>query len=61
MRVLVALTYFRPHVSGLTIYVERLVAALAERGHEVTVLPPSMTVVCPGKRHRVGCESSAYR
>jgi glycosyltransferase involved in cell wall biosynthesis len=38
MRVLVALTYFRPHVSGLTIYVERLVAALAERGHEVTVL-----------------------
>lgn len=38
MRILVALTYFRPHVSGLTIYVERLVAALAERGHQVTVL-----------------------
>jgi glycosyltransferase involved in cell wall biosynthesis len=38
MKVLVALTYFRPHVSGLTIYVERLVAALAERGHKVTVL-----------------------
>lgn len=38
MRVLLALTYYRPHVSGLTIYVERLGQALAERGHEVTVL-----------------------
>ncbi len=33
-----ALTYYRPHVSGLTIYVERLAVALAERGHQVTVL-----------------------
>lgn len=38
MKVLVALTYFRPHVSGLTIYVERLTRALADRGHVVTVL-----------------------
>lgn len=38
MRILIALTYFRPHVSGLTIYVERLANALVERGHEVTVL-----------------------
>ena len=38
MRVLVALTYFRPHVSGLTIYAERLARGLASRGHEVTVL-----------------------
>ncbi len=38
MKVLVALTYYRPHVSGLTIYVERLTSALAARGHEVTVL-----------------------
>jgi glycosyltransferase involved in cell wall biosynthesis len=38
MRILVALTYYRPHVSGLTIYVERLAAGLAARGHEVTVL-----------------------
>lgn len=38
MKVLIALTYFRPHVSGLTIYVERLARALAERGHQVTVL-----------------------
>ncbi len=38
MRILVALTYYRPHVSGLTIYVERLSRAFARRGHNVTVL-----------------------
>ena len=38
MRILEVLTYYRPHVSGLTIYVERLSKALAEQGHEVTVL-----------------------
>lgn len=38
MRILFGLTYYRPHVSGLTIYVERLARALAARGHAVTVL-----------------------
>lgn len=38
MKILVALTYYRPHISGLTIYVERLCRALARRGHAVTVL-----------------------
>ncbi|CAN5839329.1 glycosyltransferase family 4 protein [soil metagenome] len=38
MKVLFALTYYRPHVSGLTIYVERLATALVDRGHEVTIL-----------------------
>jgi glycosyltransferase involved in cell wall biosynthesis len=38
MRILIALTYYRPHVSGLTIYVERLAHALAARGHQVTLL-----------------------
>lgn len=38
MRVLQVLTYYRPHTSGLTIYVERLARALARRGHQVTVL-----------------------
>lgn len=38
MKVLVVLTYYRPHISGLTIYVERLSKALAARGHQVTVL-----------------------
>ncbi len=38
MKILIALTYYRPHISGLTIYVERLAQALAARGHRVTVL-----------------------
>jgi len=38
MRILIALTYYRPHVSGLTIYAERLARGLAGRGHAVSVL-----------------------
>jgi glycosyltransferase involved in cell wall biosynthesis len=38
MKVLIELTYYRPHTSGLTIYAERLAKALAKRGHSVTVL-----------------------
>jgi glycosyltransferase involved in cell wall biosynthesis len=38
MKILLALTYYRPHTSGLTIYAERLARALADRGHRVTVL-----------------------
>lgn len=38
MRILIELTYYRPHTSGLTIYVERLAKALARRGHNVTIL-----------------------
>ncbi|MFN3928562.1 MAG: glycosyltransferase family 4 protein [Thermoflexus sp.] len=38
MRILTALTYYRPHISGLTIYVERAARALAARGHEVWIL-----------------------
>ncbi len=38
MRILIALTYYRPHYSGLTIYAERLARALAARGHQVTIL-----------------------
>ena len=38
MKVLLVLTYYHPHVSGLTIYVKRLATALAKRGHQVTVL-----------------------
>ena len=32
------LDYYRPNISGLSLYVERLSGALAERGHAVTVL-----------------------
>jgi len=38
MRVLIVLTYYRPHTSGLTIYAERLAKGLVEQGHKVTVL-----------------------
>ena len=38
MKILEVLTYYRPWVSGLTIYVERLSRALAKQGHDVTVL-----------------------
>lgn len=47
MRVLLALTYYRPHVSGLTIYVERLARTLAERGHVVTVLTSHYDATLP--------------
>jgi glycosyltransferase involved in cell wall biosynthesis len=38
MRLLFALTYYRPYTSGLTIYVQRLATEMARRGHSVTVL-----------------------
>jgi glycosyltransferase involved in cell wall biosynthesis len=38
MRVLIVLTYYRPHTSGLTIYAEHLARAMVDRGHQVTVL-----------------------
>jgi len=38
MKILIELTYYRPHTSGLTIYAERLAKALVRKGHAVTVL-----------------------
>lgn len=38
MRILQVLTYYRPWISGLTIYVERLSRGLVRSGHHVTVL-----------------------
>lgn len=38
MKILMAIDYYRPHVSGLTIYVEQLAEGLARRGHSVRVL-----------------------
>jgi glycosyltransferase involved in cell wall biosynthesis len=38
MRLLIALTYYRPYTSGLSIYAERMAIAMARRGHTVTVL-----------------------
>ncbi len=38
MKILMALDYYRPNVSGLTLYVEHLAEGLAARGHAVSVL-----------------------
>lgn len=51
MRVLIELTYYRPHVSGLTIYAERLARELAARGHAVTVLTSRHDPSLPAEEH----------
>ena len=38
MKILIGLTYYRPHISGVTVYAERLAKAFVARGHEVTIL-----------------------
>jgi glycosyltransferase involved in cell wall biosynthesis len=38
MKVLLSLTYYRPHISGLTVYAQRLAEGLAAGGAQVTVL-----------------------
>ena len=54
MRILIALTYYRPHVSGLTIYAERLARGLAGRGHHVTVLTSRFDPALAGDEERDG-------
>ncbi len=49
MKVLLALTYYRPHISGLTIYVERLARTLAGRGHSVTALTSRYDLALPAQ------------
>jgi glycosyltransferase involved in cell wall biosynthesis len=56
MRVLIALTYYRPHVSGLTIYAERLARGLARRGHRVTVLTSRFSPALPAREQVDGVE-----
>jgi len=56
MRILVALTYYRPHVSGLSIYAERLARGLVRRGHTVTVLTSRFHPSLPAREHLHGVE-----
>lgn len=49
MKILIVLTYYRPHTSGLTIYAERLAKALVNRGHSVTVLTSQFEKSLPKK------------
>ena len=54
MKILQVLTYYRPHISGLTIYVERLSKALVEMGHDVTVLTSQAEKSWPREEVRDG-------
>lgn len=54
MRILISLMYYRPHYSGLTIYTERLARALAQRGHQVTVLTSRFSSSLPKLEIRDG-------
>ena len=56
MKILLALTYYRPHTSGLAIYVERLGRALADRGHQVTVLTSQYERSLPRTEHLHGVD-----
>ena len=56
MRILIALTYYRPHYSGLTIHAEREAQALAARGHQVTVLTSRFDPRLPAREMRNGVE-----
>jgi glycosyltransferase involved in cell wall biosynthesis len=38
LKILICLLYYRPHRTGLTLYVQQLAERLAARGHRVTVL-----------------------
>lgn len=56
MRILIALTYYRPHYSGLTIHAEREALALAERGHQVTILTSRFDPALPAHEVKDGIE-----
>lgn len=56
MRVLITLTYYRPHYSGLTIYTERMARALAARGNQVTVITSRFDPKLPAHEVRDGVE-----
>jgi glycosyltransferase involved in cell wall biosynthesis len=54
MRVLIVLTYYRPHTSGLTIYAEHLARAMVARGHQVTVLTSRYDKSLPAEETKNG-------
>ncbi len=54
MHVLIVLTYYRPHTSGLTIYAERLAQGLAAQGHQVTILTSRYDRTLPAREELEG-------
>jgi 1,2-diacylglycerol 3-alpha-glucosyltransferase len=61
MRILIASDTYYPHVNGASYFTQRLAAALAERGHEVGVIAPSLTIhndtIMRGNVHMFGVHS----
>jgi glycosyltransferase involved in cell wall biosynthesis len=49
MRILIGLTYYHPHYSGLSIYTVRLARGLARLGHDVTVLTSRFSPELPAE------------
>lgn len=56
MKILIVLTYFQPHKSGLTVYAVCQARALAEMGHEVTVLTSQYEPSLPAREISSGVE-----
>lgn len=56
MKILIALTYYRPHYSGLTIYAEREARALVKLGHRVAILTSRFDKSLPTHEMRDGVE-----
>ncbi len=56
MRILIALTYFQPHKSGLTVYAVRLAKALAQKGHDVKILTSHYDKSVPAHEIQDGVE-----
>lgn len=56
MHILICLTYYRPHYSGLTIYTERLATSLVRLGHQVTVLTSRFSPDLPEQEVRDGVQ-----
>ncbi len=56
MRVVIALTYYQPYISGLTIYAVRLARTLAARGHQVVVLTSQYDKTLPRQEFIDGVE-----
>ena len=56
MRILTTLTYYTPHISGLTVYAARIVQGLVQRGHDVTVVTSHYDGDLPSRERIDGAE-----
>jgi glycosyltransferase involved in cell wall biosynthesis len=61
LRVLVTLTYYWPHISGLTLYAKRLAEGLAARGHAVRLLTSRYDSSLPAEETIGGVEVERCR